>query len=417
MFRMNAVCLTIDGLQAGFLGCYGNAWVRTPACDALAAEGFVFDNALIDSPSLDLAARSWWQGRHAAHRGDDAWTLPRALDRAGVRTVLLTDDAGIAGHPLAAEFAERILLPCDEAACLAESEDETQFARGFAALIEATEKSKSPFLLWAHFRGMLGPWDAPYEFRAQYADDDDPRPGEFCQPPARLVAADADPDALLEIRQAYAGQVSLFDAWLGMFLSSLNSRPDFGQTLLLLACARGIPLGVHGQAGFLEPDDGPLFGDLVHVPFLARLPNGAGAACRTAAFVQPADIAAGITGWFAVPFDESPCSAGKSFLRRIRGEPADCRDRACIVAPSGERAIRTPGWYLRQLAVAGDAAEPRCELFAKPDDRWEINEVSALRPDVVAAMQQALQAWQATVDQDGSAMPPLEAMLATKFHD
>src|SRR5262245_11294786 len=125
MFRMNAVCLTIDGLQAGYLGCYGNAWLRTPACDALAAEGFVFDNVLIDSPSLDLAARSWWRGRHAACRGDDAWTLPRALDRAGVRTVLLTDDARIADHPLAAEFAERIHLPCDDAASLASSEDET----------------------------------------------------------------------------------------------------------------------------------------------------------------------------------------------------------------------------------------------------------------------------------------------------
>ena len=40
---MNAIIVAIDRLHAGYLGCYGNAWILTPAFNRLAAEGFVFD--------------------------------------------------------------------------------------------------------------------------------------------------------------------------------------------------------------------------------------------------------------------------------------------------------------------------------------------------------------------------------------
>ena len=33
---MNVICLVIDGLQAGYLGCYGNSWLPTPGFDQLA---------------------------------------------------------------------------------------------------------------------------------------------------------------------------------------------------------------------------------------------------------------------------------------------------------------------------------------------------------------------------------------------
>ena len=49
---MNAILLVIDRLHAGYLGAYGNGWIATPAIDRLAAEGFVFDQCLIDSPQV-----------------------------------------------------------------------------------------------------------------------------------------------------------------------------------------------------------------------------------------------------------------------------------------------------------------------------------------------------------------------------
>ncbi len=62
---MNAILLVIDRLHAGYLGAYGNAWNETPAIDRLAAEGFVFDQCLIDSPRLETFCRGLWLGSHA----------------------------------------------------------------------------------------------------------------------------------------------------------------------------------------------------------------------------------------------------------------------------------------------------------------------------------------------------------------
>ena len=62
---VNAICLVIDRLHRGFLGAYGNTWIETPAFDRLAAESFVFDQMLVDSPRLGPLYRSFWQGWHA----------------------------------------------------------------------------------------------------------------------------------------------------------------------------------------------------------------------------------------------------------------------------------------------------------------------------------------------------------------
>ena len=65
MARMqNAICLLVDRLHAGYLGCYGNSWIQTPGFNRLAAESFVCDQALADSPSLEQLYRGFWWAAH-----------------------------------------------------------------------------------------------------------------------------------------------------------------------------------------------------------------------------------------------------------------------------------------------------------------------------------------------------------------
>jgi hypothetical protein len=80
------------------------------------------------------------------------------------------------------------------------------------------------------------------------------------------------------------------------------------------------------------------------------------------------------------------------------------RDRLCIAGPGSQRAIRTPAWYLR-------AAE-KPELFTKPDDRCEVNNVAVRCQDVVECLLDALAQYEQTV-QHGRVLdlPPLSEVL------
>ncbi len=367
---MNALTIVVDGLRAGFLGCYGNAWVQTPAVDKLAAEGFVFDQTLIDSPDLLDAYRGYWAGGHALSktRCETGW-LPLLAPR-GVASALITDEPSMAMHPLAAALEEIVQLPESRMQTAASSED-TQFSALFSSAADWIEACQRPFCLWLHAQGMQSAWDAPLALRAEFAAEDEVPAAEFVTPPRLWLPDDPDPDELLQWRWAYAAQVSVLDRCLEAFLEWFDAQPSACETLLILIGARGYPLGEHGRVGLAEAAAGRsrLHAELLHVPCIARLPDGAAAADRSQYFTQPADIACTLAEWFDLP-SKSLGTWGKSWLPLLRGQSPAWRDRVAIVAGE-ELALRTPAWHLIQAAES----EPRL-LYAKPDDRWEMNEVA-----------------------------------------
>ena len=97
---MNAVCLVIDRLHAGYVGAYGNTWIETPALDRLASRSLLLDQALVDSPDLERLYRSYWQGWHALCRQEPPESRPSLaamLRDAGVTTAPV--DRRAAGRP------------------------------------------------------------------------------------------------------------------------------------------------------------------------------------------------------------------------------------------------------------------------------------------------------------------------------
>lgn len=396
---MNSICLVIDRLQAGILGPYGNTWIHTPHWNRLASESFLFDQFLVTEPQLAAIYQAWWQ--LGANDGTQA-TLPRWLAAHNVHAALLTDEPAVARHPLADGFAERTLLPAADEAPSAEEITDTQLARCFGAAAELTDSLPEPYCLWIHSRGMDGPWDAPYELRAQYADEEDPTPPDFTAVPEHWLAEDADPDELLGIVHAYAGQVSLVDDCLGLFLDALRESPRTERTLLAVVGSRGFPLGEHRRVG---TGDESLYNELVHVPWLLRLPDGLGAMDRSSALIQPADVAATLTDWCGSTSSDL-IAAGQSLLPLVRGEKMSLRDHLLLRSRS-DRAIRTPAWHLRQSLASATAVE----LYAKPADRWEVNEVSSRLPEIAAALVEVLQ------QADNAANPirePLPEALVTE---
>jgi hypothetical protein len=403
---MNAICLAVDRLHVGYLGAYGNAWIDTPALDRLASQSFLFDQALVDSPQLEQLYRSYWQGWHAmcaAAPPEPRPSLPALLREAGVTTVLLTDEPQVARHPASVDFDELIEIDPPWQPQTAPEIEQTHLARCFVQIINWLEAAQGPFALWCHLSGLGTKWDAPLKFREAYCEEGDPQPPTTADVPDLILPADYDPDDLLGISQSYAGQVSLLDTCVDAFLEFLDGLPTARETLLTFNSTRGFPLGEHLRAG---PCDSALFAELVHVPMMMRFPNAAGAAMRSQALVEPADLWATLLDWWELDAPASP--TGQSLLPLVRQQPGVLRDRMCVQGVGAERAIRTPDWYLRS------AADP--ELFAKPSDRWDTNNVATRCREVVECLQDALMQCELVLPTGHFAdLPPLSDLLLNGF--
>jgi len=368
-----AVVVSIDRLGAGWLGPYGNTWLETPHFNSLAARSLLFETVLSDSPDLMQSCRAWWSGRHAMQpdtiADGGARSLPQLAAAAGARSLLITDDPAVARHPLAAEFGElqRVEQPAQRRNQV--EVEETELFRLFSAGVSALEDVKEPALVWIHSRGMGGPWDAPLEFRNQFADEDDPEPPRLIDPPDFTLPSGFDPDQVLGYVHAYAGQVVLADLCLGFLLQSIGEHPLADQSLLAVTSPRGFPLGEHRRVGQC---DRALYGELLHVPLFVRLPDDEQAATRLQCITQPHELPALIAECCGWGWEGGRETAEHSFLEEILGAKPRSPRSACAVGP-GQRAIRTPAWFLHE----GTGDEPRYELFVKPDDRWEANEVAA----------------------------------------
>jgi arylsulfatase A-like enzyme len=185
----------------------------------------------------------------------------------------------------------------------------------------------------------------------------------------------------LGFRYAYGGQAMLVDLCVEAFLDALDETKLASRTLLSVCGGRGFPLGEHRRVGLC---DAALYEELVHVPWLVRLPDGRGALRRSSAMVQPCDLFATLVESCGIAGPATIRPGAASVLRCVDDESWPVRDRACLFSPDGERAIRTPAWYLR-VPASGAA-----ELYAKPDDRWEANDVAVRCASIAEGLSRAL---------------------------
>jgi arylsulfatase A-like enzyme len=388
MMPRKIICLVIDRLRAAALGAYGAAWCETPALDRLASESFLCDQALLPAQGLEAVYRALWRGDHPLAPAVGQAALPAALREAGFRTTLLTDEPTVAEHPLAEGFEDRLRLPSPPANAPAASLQETQLADFFVAAVGALEQLEEleeqeadrPALLWLHARGMAGPWDAPLAARDSLVDEEDPPPPRGTEVPSLVLPADFDPDVPLGYTYAYAGQVIALDACVAALLDHFRQSPLVDDALFVLLGARGFPLGEHRRVGGAEEI---LYGEAVQVPWLMRFPDGLGRLARSGALVQPGDLPATLLDWLGLE-GRWIAPASRSLLPLVRGEAEQVRDRLCLTTTSGGRAIRTRDWH----AIFPPGDEP-AELYVKPDDRWEFNEVANRAPEAVAELREA----------------------------
>lgn len=115
-------------------------------------------------------------------------------------------------------------------------------------------------------------------------------------------------------------------------------------------------------------------------------------------FVQPPDVCATVLDWLELSGEEQH-GWGQSVLPLADCNPQPWRDRACSVA-GGFMAFRSPAWLLHRHP------DGHGELYAKPDDRLEANEVATRCPEAVEALDSAAEAFQQATHLPRPPQPP-----------
>ncbi len=375
MSHRHAICLVIDGLRASALGAYGNTIFLTPQLDGLASRSLVVEQLWADSPCLEGFYRGAWQGMHTLRSENAGASVLDGLHKVGVRQWLVSDDPWLMGQEL--PFDETLFFENDSER-VAESVETTALGRFFAEAIGGLHQWREDVaddssLMWLHCRGLHGAWDAPLSLRAELLDEEDSLdvPG-FLQPPTALRAIE-DPDVLLAHRVAYAAQIGVLDACVGAFVQAIEEEFAGSETLVMLVGSRGFALGEHGSIG---TECSELFGEQLHLPWLMYRCGNTAPLPRLAGLAQPADVGATLRDWL-VGKEAGAGSDGISYVAGLPGGVCQQRQLAVAVGKEGERVVRTPAWMLRQLGPEVT------ELYTKPDDRWESNDVAGLCGEVV----------------------------------
>jgi hypothetical protein len=364
------ILISIDGINAFMLGFQGNTSIETIAFDSLAVSGIAFEFAY--AASCDLATVM----DHITTGADGN----RITDAVNGRCVLVSDCDVAIQTAEASKFDA--VIPVKQGTGTSEGNAsrapvqqvaQTQAADFFAAATEVVHSMEQGDFLWLHFSGLSACWDAPIEMREHFRAPDDPE--VFCEttPPNFDFDADRDdPDLLVSAQQACLAQVTVIDQVLGVFLEDLDRHPIGRSALRIVTGTRGYSLGDHGYVGIGKTLHAPT----LHVPLLVRIPESDQQYenRRSHRLLQTSAIGRWIT-------DPQTIIDDCEIIMASDGPPI-------FFAAGDDVAIQNASWkFLRQ--TDSDTVTTRT-LFAKPDDRWEVNDVAKRCPQIVDELEKAL---------------------------
>ncbi|QDU36208.1 Sulfatase [Maioricimonas rarisocia] len=407
--RRAAIVIAFDHLPVGFLGCYGAEQVATPQFDRIASAGMTFDfcyarRSTLDVPTVDASP--------TPSSGTDRNAPGEATPRPELQQLLKQDDMRAIVHDERDTHAATADIP------------EVPEDLPLAGLLEhchdfVSEPSGGNSLLWLQARGVpamhVPPCRVPVDTDRSFGIDagdatvatclealyrlQDPRRSDA---PERHVATLRDAGLLQRgrlpespaldrlNRALYAASVHALDACLASVRDALDVPPE-RQPLLIIAGMQGDSVARHPQ---LQDGCPPLVDEIVHVPLIVRPPGGLRLGQRSRALVQTSDIAATVRHWL-VPDASSDFAAApvgeqsQDLLRVFAGNFAE-RTAVLLEGTGGCTGLRTPHY---SLLVPGSTEETNQEpdrdaarLFRKPQDVWDVLDVSSQEPEVVAEL-------------------------------
>ncbi|MEM6472469.1 MAG: hypothetical protein AAF802_23105 [Planctomycetota bacterium] len=365
------VIITLEGLSAASLGCFGCSWNETPALDSLASRGVVWDRWTATTARRNELVSEYI--RQSSALLDDN------------RASLITDDHGLlvsdVFHKL--ELIEKTRSDGDRNQAVDDLSG-TALGQVFAAANHSLTVETQ--LLWIHSAALREVWDAP---REEIADAEDQAPSDEVElisvdgdelkpqelrlpettlPPSIQRKADDHPDLVFAWMQRYASNVRMLDDLIGWASDAWrNRKPEF-----LVTGTSGFSLGENGWIGH---GVGPIRSVDTRLPMLVSHggPLRVGQLCSSDGFAEVLDRLVA-----RVPILQPEFWAASP-------------DNELAVETETERAERvttTREWfYVRESTDPDGGAMTDERLFLKPDDLHDVNDVSRLRREVLDSFQ------------------------------
>ena len=442
--RPNILYIFFDELRADILGCYGHPYVRTPNLDRLAAEGVRFERCWTNNPlciPARVALMTDLYSRQTRVRNNvpadpvpylkDLFTFRETLTAAGyqhvanvgkVHTTLSPRDSGFDLHECHYDLqgATPFVLPATfdpnrHHAVLIPGQwpnsyiggqhpgpvEDTYTCRNVDAAIRLLDRlGEGPCLLRLSLDRPHTPVLPPPPWDTLYADDvadwhwsdeELARRPDTIRRWRELRGFDriSESDQRF-IRQTYSGMVTFVDEQVGRLLDELRRRGLDENLLTIVLADHGCSIGDHGmqvKGPYATPD-------INRVPFMWRWPGRIAGGRVYEPPVQLIDFLPTLADLIDAP--HHPRWQGASLAPVLADGQAGAVHEAVFTEADSHQlpdcrseTVRCGRWRFTRYPEAGER-----ELIDTEADPRETMDVAAQHPDVVAEMNERLDAWQ-----------------------
>jgi len=420
---MNLILIVIDTLRADRLGCYGYPKPTSPAIDALARSGALFERAFAPGIPTTPAHTTIFTGLHpithnivchggAADLDRKITVLPELLQRAGYTTAAVDNLFNI--KPWLARGYEFYINPGSRRRLGLLVSCEEVNARAIPWIrAQASEK----FFLFLHYWEPHTPYLPPERYRQFYPADRDPFAPEHTsfEPIKRQPFWDMFRDTWFNklgpvtdaeyIASLYDAEIRHADDGIAAILETLEECGLAEDTLVMLT-------GDHGESMYQHDiffDHHGLYEDIIHVPLIVRRPGSIRAGRRVERMVTHLDVAPTLLDAAGCAVPES--MEGHSLLPLATGATTDGGYEQVVCCEStwqSKWALRTSDRKLILARAPDRHGMPDRELYDLIADPAETRNLTAERPEETAALTERLEAWiSAGMVRAGRAADPL----------
>src|SRR5437660_5055761 len=280
----NVFLITIDTLRADHVHCYGYEKIKTPALDALAADGVRFSQAFTPSPITNTSHTTILTGLLPSSHGVTDFAIPLASSHAtwaellkgkGYHTgafigAVILDSKSLApgldrGFDFYDKFPEHPLTKSRFGRVERRGMDVVQHAEKWMNAHPA-----GPHFVWVHLYDPHDPYEPPPPYSQTYKD------------------------------HLYDGEIAYADSALGNFVAYLKKQGRYENSAIIVVGDHGEGLGEHHE----DTHGIFLYDSTTHVPLVMKVPGRSNAAKVVDAQVRTTDILPTVLDLLHVPVPE-----------------------------------------------------------------------------------------------------------------